>query len=57
MRRSGGWIVLACLVLVLSPLLQMLATTRGIPFGAVLAALAVGAVMVALYLRTLRRAP
>jgi hypothetical protein len=54
--RSGGWIVLACLLVVLSPLLQMLTTARGIPFAAVLAALAFGVVLVAVYLRALRRA-
>jgi hypothetical protein len=54
--RSGGWIVLACLLVVISPLLQLLTTARAIQFGAVLGALAFGVVLLALYLRAVRRA-
>jgi len=55
-RRFEPWIVLACLVIVVSPVIQALTSGAGVNLGAILAGLVMGGIVVALYMRMLRRA-
>jgi len=55
-RRFEPWVVVACLVIVVSPLVQGIASGTGFNVAAVLAALTVGGIVLALYVRLLTRA-
>ncbi len=54
--RHNALIAIACVVLVVSPALQLLAAGRGVQLTGVFAALLLGAVALWLYLKVLRRA-
>jgi hypothetical protein len=55
-RRFEPWVVVACLVVVVSPLAQGIARGTGFNVAAVLAALMIGGIVLALYMRMLSRA-
>ena len=54
-RRFEPWVVVACVVIVVSPLVQGLARGTGFNVAAVLAALVVGGIVLALYMRMLAK--
>jgi uncharacterized membrane protein len=54
-RRFEPWVVVACLVIVVSPLLQGIARGSGVNVVAVLTALIVGGIVLAVYVRMLAR--
>jgi hypothetical protein len=54
-RGPGLWVALACLVVIASPLVQGLTVGAGFSVAAVLAGVAMGGIVMAVYLRTLKR--
>jgi hypothetical protein len=55
-RRFEPWVVVACLVIVISPLVQGVARGSGLNAVAVLTALMVGGIVLTVYVRMLGRA-
>jgi hypothetical protein len=55
-RRFEPWIVGACLVIVVSPVIHSLTSGAGVDLGAILVGLVMGGIVVAFYVRMLRRA-
>ncbi len=54
-RRFEPWIVGACLVIVVSPVIHSLTSGAGVDLSAILVGLVMGGIVVALYMRMLRR--
>jgi hypothetical protein len=54
-RRFEPWVVVACLVIVISPLVQGVARGSGLNAVAVLTALMVGGIVLTVYVRMLAR--